>query len=1187
MNSLDRLQDYLVRLERRLRISAAWRGAAVTAVVALGVTVGAVLLANGFAFSAGSVLVSRLLLFLALAFALGGALIVPLLRLNRRRAAREAERRFPAFEERLLTFTELLEQDPADPFLPLLAADSLEVAGHVEPAQVAAGSRIAAFAALAVSCLGVLLWLGTAGPGFLGYGTSLLWGGVPRGGNAPYYDVVVEPGNRTVRKRSDQIVTARLVGFRTERVRLMARYAGSSKWEQADMRPQPGGPGFEFLLAGVPESLHYYVDAGGVRSKAYRFQVVDLPAVKRIHVKYHYPAWTGLPDAVEDPGGDLRAVEGTTAEVTISTDRPLSNGALVLDDGRRIALATGTATVPVQKDGLYHVASVEQGEAVRLSEDYFIEAQKDNPPTVRIARPGRDARVSPIEEVGVTLTGGDDFGLQELTLHYSVNAGPEKTVPLLSARGAKSAEGATTIYLEDYKLSPGDIVSLYATARDARTTARTDMFFLEAQPYEREYSQSQQAGGGGGADAGEQQGQISQRQKEIIAATWNQIRDRAGDKASAEENARFLAGVQAKLRDQSKSLVERMRSRQLAGAGNSFKGFVEDMDKAIEAMGPASDKLKGLAWQAALEPEQKALQHLLRAEATFRNIQVAFGNRGGGGGGGASGGAGRDLEGLFDLELDTEKNQYEAGQQSASADSRQKEIDEALQKLERLARRQQELAAQQRTPQQAPQQRWEQEMLRREAEELRRQMQQLSRGQQGGQSQQAQQGQSQQGQSQQGQMQRGQMQSQSGQPSPGQAGSGQSQQLERAMDRLQQALRDMRQAAGAQQGGSPQGGAEARRAAERLEEARNLLSGLRREQSGQEMDDLARRGDDLARRQRDFSNRMRQAFGRSLLEPEAPKPGAQSGTGQDPEQLAQEKQRMLDEEQKLERDMQQAVRAMAGSQRQAAGKLREALGNLQQEELSARMRWSAEAIQRGLGAYAAMREALTTQALDNLAEQLKDAQKAMGPGGAQQSGQNGKGLEDALAQAERLRQQMEALKPGPGGRGTGVGDRRDQALPSSRWPQGGLDRGGDSRQGAWRDSGDLPGVRRGNLPPGVQGTPAPGTSPEDMERAYQQGLGDLARIQRAIEGNAGLSRDVRDLMHDMGRFDPCNALGDPELLARLHARVLAEIEQVELELRRMVDDKEGGKVRSTAGDPVPPGYSDAVAEYFRRLSKNP
>ncbi|HWQ53128.1 MAG TPA: hypothetical protein VN442_05550, partial [Bryobacteraceae bacterium] len=981
MNSLDHLKQYLATLERRLGVLAMWQGVAAIAAAALVATIAAVLVANRFAFSDGSVLVARVMLFLVLAFALAGALIVPLLRLNRRRAAREAEQKFPQFEERLLTFTERLEQNPGDPFLPLLAADSLEVARQAEPRRVAGGGRMAAFSALSVGCLGVLIWLGTAGPGFLGYGTSLLWGGVPRGGATPFYEVQVQPGDRTVRKRSDQAVTARLIGFRAERVRLLARYASSSKWEDAEMRPQSGGAGYEFLLAGLPESLEYYVEAGGLRSQTYRFNVVDLPAVKRLRVTYRYPAWTGMKPAVEDPGGDLRAVEGTTAEVAVETDRPLTGGALVLDDGSKIPLRDGIAAVPIQKDGMYHVASSEQGEDVRLSEDYFIEAQRDSQPTVRVARPGRDARVSPIEEVTVAVEGTDDFGVRELTLHYSVNAGPEKKVAL--GAGGTSAEGSTTIYLEDYKLVPGDIVSFYATARDARSTAKTDIYFLEAQPFEREYTQSQQAGGGGGEGGGEQEGQISQRQKEIIAATWNQIKDSTADKAATAENARFLAGVQQKLRDQARSLVNRMRSRQLAGANQSFQSFTQDMDKAIEAMGPAAEKLKASQWQPALEPEQKALQHLLRAEATFRNIQVAFGNRGGGGGGG--GGQGRDLEGLFDLELDTEKNQYETGQQSASSGDRQREIDEALQKLEQLARRQQELAQRERNQQQAPRQRWEQEMLRREAEELQRQMEQLARGSQQGQS------------GQQGQQ--GGQQGQSGQMRAGQGGS---QQVERAMQRLQQALRDMRQAASAQAGGSAQqGGAEARRAAERLEEARGMLQGIRRQEAGSQMDDLVRRGDDLAGRQRDFSNRLRRGFG------EERQSGAGDDKAREAEGLAREKQRMIEDVQKLESDMQKTARAMAGTERKASGKLREALGNLQQEEVASRMRWSAEAIRRGLAPYAAMREALTTAALNTLADELKNAQKALGASGGQQQAGDRKNVEQALQEAERARRQME------------------------------------------------------------------------------------------------------------------------------------------------------------------------------------
>jgi hypothetical protein len=81
---------------------------------------------------------ARLLLFIGLALAMAAALIVPVIRLNRRNAARAAEQRYPQFEERLLTFTERMEQNPGDPFLPLLADDTLAVATQAAPQHVAA-----------------------------------------------------------------------------------------------------------------------------------------------------------------------------------------------------------------------------------------------------------------------------------------------------------------------------------------------------------------------------------------------------------------------------------------------------------------------------------------------------------------------------------------------------------------------------------------------------------------------------------------------------------------------------------------------------------------------------------------------------------------------------------------------------------------------------------------------------------------------------------------------------------------------------------------------------------------------------------------------------------------------------------------------------------------------------------------
>src|SRR5205814_5821623 len=159
-----------------------------------------------------------------------------------------------------------------------------------------------------------------------------------------------------------------------------------------------------------------------------------------------------------------------------------------------------------------------------------------------------------------TVEGEDDFGLQELDLKYSVNGGPEKSVSMLKQAGARNGSGTHVIYLEDYKLSPGDLVSIYATARDAQHSVKTDMYFIEAQPFEKNYSQSQQAGGDGGG--GQQaDNETSQRQKDIIAATFNEQKNGQKNPKESAEDAKLLYDLQSKLAAQAKSLAERMKAR--------------------------------------------------------------------------------------------------------------------------------------------------------------------------------------------------------------------------------------------------------------------------------------------------------------------------------------------------------------------------------------------------------------------------------------------------------------------------------------------------------------------------------------------------------------------------------------------------------------------------------------------------
>ncbi len=1044
MTALDQLNAYLKRLELRLRVFAASRGTAIVAALALALTVLLVWISNRYAFAQHVVLPLRIVLFVILATAVSFVLAIPLLKLNRKRVSRLAEQRIPQFKERLLTIAE--KPDANNPFTELVAEDALRVARENEPEQIATTRSLLGFLGSGVVAALVLIWLIAAGPGYWGYGASLLWTGSANPGKRPLYDIGVQPGNKTIRRKSNQLITAELFGFSARNVTLHAKPAGGLKWEETAMQPKADGNSYQFLFAGVSDPVEYYVQADAARSKHFTISVKDLPGVKRVRVALRFPSGLGLKNVVQDPGGDIRAVQGSQADISVLTDRPLDRGLLVMENGSKVELTRGqgnwlTAHLPIEKDGSYHIAALDSGEAIRISDDYFIEAKKDEPPSVRILRPGHDPRVSPIEEVPVTVDASDDFGVENLELHYSVNGGAEQVVPLLKAKGTKEAQGNTTLYFENFKVVPGDLVSFYATAKDASKTSQSDIIFAQAEPFDFKFSQSQQVGGGmGGMGMGNQDTDISERQKQIIAATWNEVRNgNTKTRSALEEDAHFLSDLEGKLSLQAKTLSDRMASRELGSSGAAFENFSKLMTQASSEMGDAVSQLKPGKWHDSLPPEQKALQSLLRAEALFRDIQVAFGQSGGGGMGAS--GAQRDLARMFDLELDTSKNQYETGQSpAASSNDQQKAIDDAFQRLQMLAQRQQELAAQHEA-QQAMEQRWQEEQLRREAEELRQQMQQLAQNSQQGQQsnspqQNGQQSSSSSSSSSQGSSSQQRSSSQRSSQQSGQSGRSEqtAEALRQTMNALQKAEEEMRKAVSDHDATAEQ------RAAAQLREAQDLLNNMLHRQAGSSVSDMAQRAQEIANAQRDLANRLKQMYGMQGSSGRRGNESAESGGGEnmpemnDPNSrsfgygfrrrwqqemqptrepteqekaLASDKEKLARQLEQLERQMQQEADGMAGAQPEASSKMRKALSDAEQKELALRMQKNAEWMRQGYGDRNAGMEDNVTEGLDQLSRELRDVQEALKSGArGPQNGQNDKEAQ-ALAQIRGLREELE------------------------------------------------------------------------------------------------------------------------------------------------------------------------------------
>ena len=1201
MKAQTRLEEYLRGFRLRLRALILARGVAVLCAAALAVTLLAVMIGTRQAFPDGLMNGARLFLALSLGAVAALLLIRPLQVLRRTRGVADIEKRAPDFDGRIETYDELARgkrHDPRQPspFLGLLAEDALRLARAIPAALRVRSREIAIPGALAAVALGVLVWFAAYGPDNWRYGVRHVWAGWVMADTLPPQRIVVSPGDGAVRRGGDLAIDARAEGFDPVAAQVFALFEGSEDWESAPMLTGDEDD-FEFTFYAVREPVRYYVVAAGVHSEEFLVGVVDLPRVRNVKLTYHYPRWTQLESETVDPGSDIRAVAGTRVEVEVTTDQPLGAAELIVN-GETLAMTTdgavAAANLEVSESGEYFISTFFNDDPVRLTDDYFIDAIPDTKPAVDVVRPGRDWRASNIEEVSVRVEASDDFALDRLELHYAINGGDWNVVEL-DTEGAYALSDEI-LYLEEMgktigadnlldlpgegglprtpddpvavevttaALEPGDLISYYAQAHDRDASERTDLYFVEVQPFERTYSQSMQGGGGGGGGGGGEQNEISQRQKEILVATWNLIRKQEEltgfrDEQQLEDNARMLGELQRTLAQQAQTLANRTRARQLTAVDEQIQTFVNSLESAAAAMRPAADRLDDIELDQAVPSEQEALQHLLKAESVFTDIQVSFQQGGGGGGGG--GFAGRDLAELFELEMDLEKNQYETESAVSFENTPEAEFDEAIAKLQELARRQENLARQAARQQElTEQERWQQEQLRRETEELRRELEELR---QAAAQQQAQQGGQQQGGQQQGGQQQGGQQS-------GQQG-GLANATTEAIRQLDNALQAMDRAQSQGEMTPEQAQRAIEQARRQLDSALDQLTDQRQAAAEEAFSDLTERAETLLDEQRRIAAELQQVANESFRNRDG------NGARQNPLSyeeaidMSERKWAMQEDLEALEEDIQGVANQFRPQTPGASEELYDALADLQQTQAALRLGAAAARIRRGLADELAPFEGVTTAALEDLRRDTEQALATASREAREGQQQEQDATSELVAELQALRRELAQFQNGAAGQQAGGGAQ------------------GGNRFGPGGGRGIYDPNRRGLGFWDPTGSPL-SLDPEARERleAQLQAAGrDLLSLGTRLRAEDELTAAELEAIRRLGDALRSGLSGNPELIEQEYLAMLNLMEQLELELAYRESGEGETAVRTQAPAGVAAEYEEAVAEYFRRLSRS-
>ena len=947
-----------------------------------------------------------------------------------RDVALNVERNHPDLEDRLVSAIEFGNRESADPIethmLQRLLEDTTERVKDINFKATIDHSRtrkhVGIAALVVVGCVILSMLFPTE------IHTSLLRVLVPWEKTDPILTtkLAVEPGNARILRGKSLPIHVTVTGKSADKVVLTYRDIGGQQPSTSDVNKDEQQPktmigmlqnpddkrGFAYEIFNIDTDMEYYVVANEATSERYTVEVFEMPKVTEISVAYTYPDYTGLKPVVQTGTGDIHAVVGTQAEVRLTTNKAIQTATfsrktdvvndLQISTAQELSATpepistqmtisdrnTLTTTIDVVEDGSYNIQLLcIDGFNNEIPIEYMIRAIPDAVPEVVIKEPGRDVKVTKLDEVEIIAEATDDYGVAELKLMYRIGSDELQELVMESAKEAigsqpsavsnkrlllnenllpesrkpkaesQYADGAYTFYLEEFDVEPGDIISYYAHATDNNTRtgpgeASSDLYFIEIRPFNENFHEGESEGEPGQAEPNPLS-EVITSQKEIIRETSKHIRAKPVTVTQKYQTAvRKTGEKQTELKDKTQRVVDEF-SAAMQGESAVTPEILMNLENAIDKMGEASDSLNAVRPDEAIPPEQEALELLIKVSLEIPKILMQIRNS--------------NPQLAEELELEMEELQSELENQQNELDMEMQE-----QTQEMLDQARQMLGEQQQLSEQSQQ-------LGRENQPSPSEMQQNSQ-QQGQLSQQAQQ-----------MAQQLNTMQQSGQGTQGQR-------LNQAGEAMQQASEQMEEASQGMQQEEPQlSAAKGQKAEERLQEAIDQLEKVAAEYTDAALDRASQQLQELTEAQSDVQQQTQELRGRSQESEMRPEDFRRAS------ELANQQRELQRNLETLERTLRDIQEQLTPDNPEAAQNVADATRRLAEEQTVEDMATAQRALQ-----WRSFRAADQNQqaALDTLEQTQGDLQQAR----ANMANTEEEQLEAELEQLQQARERMQDIQ---------------------------------------------------------------------------------------------------------------------------------------------------------------------------------
>ena len=280
--------------------------------------------------------------------------------------------------------------------------------------------------------------------------------------------IILQPGNVEIVGGEPLALTAQFSGVIPRTARLYIREKGVHTWTSFVLPVKQAGASHHF--PNMARSFDYRLSAHDAQTPTYTATVHPRPIVTHISHRDRFPPHTAMPDRIDQQGGDIIVPTGTQVSLTIEANKPLESAALVFDDATELPAAVSSslaqATLTVKKDGRYRVHLRDpQMIANKDPVSYRIVALPDQPPDVRLLRPGQDIDLTKSMRVSLVAEAFDDYGISRLELRYRKDDDTDHILPIITTPG-REIETSYNWDMSNLNLLPGDQITYRIRAYD-------------------------------------------------------------------------------------------------------------------------------------------------------------------------------------------------------------------------------------------------------------------------------------------------------------------------------------------------------------------------------------------------------------------------------------------------------------------------------------------------------------------------------------------------------------------------------------------------------------------------------------------------------------------------------------------------------------------------------------------------